>query len=64
MIAFKTKTIEKPHTVLLSVLILKLQKEVLKFNGICVSWSSVKTDLETNLLNLENRKFENVIFFQ
>ena len=64
MIAFKTKTIEKPHTVLLPVLILKLQKEVLKFNGICVSWSSVKTDLETNLLNLENRKFENVIFFQ
>ena len=29
-------------------LILKLQQEVLKFNDICVSWSSPKTDLVTN----------------
>ena len=35
-------------------LIFKLQQEVLKFNDICVSWSSPKTDLETNFLNLEN----------
>ena len=39
-------------------LIFKLQQEVLKFNDICVSWSSPKTDLVTNFLNLENRSFE------
>ena len=32
-------------------LIFKLQQEVLKSNDICVSWSSQKTDLETNFLN-------------
>ena len=41
-------------------LIFKLQREVLKINNICVSWSSPKTDLVTNLLNSENRRFENV----
>ena len=45
-------------------LIFKLQQEVLKFNDICVSWSSPKTDLVTNFLNLENRSFENVSFSQ
>ena len=45
-------------------LIFKLQQEVLKFNDICLSWSSQKTNLETNLLNLKNRSFENVIFSQ
>ena len=45
-------------------LISKLQQKVLKFNDICVSWSSPKTDLETNFLNLENRNFENVSFSQ
>ena len=40
-------------------LIFKLQEEVLKFNDIYVSWSSPKTDLETNFCNLENRSFEN-----
>ena len=33
---------------------LELPQEVLKFNDICMSWSSPKTDQETNLLNLEN----------
>ena len=41
-------------------LIFKLQKEVLKFNGICVSWSSPKTDLVTNFLYPENQNFEKV----
>ena len=36
------------------LLIFKLHQEVLKFNDICVSWSSPKTDLKTNFLNLEN----------
>ena len=45
-------------------LIFKLQQEVLKFNDICVSWSSTKTDLERNLLGLENRSFENVSFLK
>ena len=34
-------------------MIFKLQQEFLKFNDICVSWSSPKTDLVTNFLNLE-----------
>ena len=44
--------------------IFKLQQEVLKFNDICVSWSSPKTDLVTGFLNLENQSFENVSFSQ
>ena len=43
-------------------LIFKLQQEVLKFNDICVSWSSQKSDLETNFLNSENRNFEYFTF--
>ena len=35
-------------------LIFKFQHKVLKFNDICVSWSSSKTNLETKFLNLEN----------
>ena len=41
-------------------LIFKFQQEILKFNDTCVSWTSPKTDLETNFLNLENQSFENV----
>ena len=41
-------------------LFFKLQQEALKFNDICMSWSSPKTDLMTNFLNLKNRSFENV----
>ena len=36
-------------------LIFKLQQEVSKFIDIYVSWSSPKTDLEPNFLNLKNR---------
>ena len=42
------------HSFALSPLIFKLQQEVLKFNDIYLSWGSPKTDLETNILNLEN----------
>ena len=45
-------------------LIFRLQQENLKFNYVCVSWSSPKTALVTNFLNLENRSFENVSFSQ
>ena len=45
-------------------LIFKLQKEVLKFNDISESWSSPKTDLEKNFLNLQNQSFESVSFSQ
>ena len=45
-------------------LIFKLQQEVFKFNDICLSWSSPKTDLEKKFLNLESRSFENVSFSQ
>ena len=43
-------------------LIFKLQQEVWKFNDICVSWSSPKTDLETNFLTLEKQSFEYATF--
>ena len=45
-------------------LIFKLDQEVWKFNDICVSWSSPKTDLQTNILNLENQNFEYITFSQ
>ena len=41
-------------------LIFKLQQEVSKFNDICVSWSSPKTDLMKKLFNPKNRSFENI----
>ena len=44
-------------------LIFKLQ-QVLKVSDICLSWSSPKTDLETNCLNLENLTFEYISFSQ
>ena len=43
-------------------LMFKLQQEVLKFNDICVSWSSPKTDLDINFLNLENRSLRTSVF--
>ena len=41
---------------------LQTQQEVLKLNDISVSWSSPKTDLETDFLDSEIRSFENVLF--
>ena len=41
-------------------LIYKLQQGILKFNDICMSWSSLKLTLRQILLNPENRSFENV----
>ena len=34
------------------LLIFKLQQEVLKFSDVCLSWSSAKTDIQTNFLHL------------
>ena len=45
LILLKIIIIEKPQRVLLPDLIFKLQEKVLKFNDICMSWSSPKTDL-------------------
>ena len=45
LIPLKIIIIEKPQRVLLPDLIFKLQQKVLKFNDICMSWSSPKTDL-------------------
>ena len=39
----------------------KLQ-QVLKFNNICVSWSLSNADLEMHFENLENRRFETLVF--
>ena len=61
--SFQNKNNRKAtHSFAPRALIFKLQQEVLKFNDICVSWSSPITDLVTNLLNLENRSFETVSF--
>ena len=35
-------------------------EKILKFSGICASWSYPKADLVRNFLNPENRSFENV----
>ena len=53
MIPFKIKIIEKPHSFAPRPLLFKLQQEALKFNDICVSWGSPKTELVTDFLNLE-----------
>ena len=44
------------------LLIFKLQHEVWKFFHIRVSWSSPKSDRETNFLNLENRTWGMSLF--
>ena len=64
LLPFKIKVRKKQHSFAPRPLIFKLQQEVTKFNDTCVSWSSPKTDLETNFLNLENQRFENVSFSQ
>ena len=48
---------QKSHSFTPRSLIFKLQQKVLKFNDICVTSSSPKTDLDTNFLNLDNRCF-------
>ena len=50
------------HNIAPNPLIFKFQREILKFNDICLCWSSAKTGLGTNFLNLENRSFESVSF--
>ena len=45
-------------------LIFKMQQEVLKFNEICMGWNSPKADLVIKFLNLQNGRFEKVIFSQ
>ena len=42
------------------LLVFNLKKNVLKFNDICMSCSSKKTDKETNFLGSKNRSFEGV----
>ena len=65
IIRFEIKIAEKTHTSFAPrPQIFKLQQEDWKFSDIRVSWSSPKTDLEMNLLNLENRRFEYVTFSQ
>ena len=56
--------IKATHSFAPRPLIFKLQQKVLKFNDVSVSWSSPKTKLVTNFLNLENQMFEIVSLFQ
>ena len=41
--------------------IFKLPQEVLKFDDICMSWSSTKTGLEMKFLKSKNRSFEKLV---
>ena len=51
---------EATHSFATRPLVFKLQQGVLKFNDICVSWCSPKTDLVIIFFNPENRSFANV----
>ena len=54
-IPFKVKIRKKgTHSLASRPLIFKFQQKVWKFNDICVSWSSQKTDMDTTFLNLQN----------
>ena len=66
IIPFKIKIIKKQHTVFLPDLWSPTRSSmtISKFNDICMSWSSPKTDLVKKLLNLENRSFEKLTFSQ
>ena len=62
-ISFQNQSNRKvTHSFATRLLVFKLLEKVLKFNDICVSWSSPKTELVTNFLNLEHRSVENVSF--
>ena len=53
--SFQNKNNRKTtHSLSPRPVIFKLQQEVLKFNDICMSWSSQKTDQEMNSSNLQN----------
>ena len=63
--SFQKQHNRKPtHSFAARPLILKLQQEVLEFYDICVSWCSLKTDLKSNFLNLENQRSEYVTVYQ
>ena len=62
-ISFQNQSNRKAtHSFATRPLVFRLLKKVLKFNDICVSCSSPKTELVTNFLNLEHRSVENVSF--
>ena len=61
--SFRNKNDRKAtHSFAPGPVIFKLQKHVWKFNGICVSWSSPKTDPETSFLDLENQSLSTELF--
>ena len=45
-------------------LIFKLQQALLKFSDVYVGWSSLKANVVTSFLSVENRNFKNVSFSQ
>ena len=64
IIRFKIKINRKStHSFASRTLIFKLQQEVWKFNDNYMSWSSPKTTLKMNFLDLENSIFEYFSFF-
>ena len=60
--SFQKSNRKVTHSFATRLLIFKLLGKVLKLNDICVSWSSPKTELVANFLNLEHRSVENVSF--
>ena len=58
---FQNENRKMTHSFAPRPLVFKLQKEVLKFNYICVSWGSPKNELVTNFLNPENQSFEHFL---
>ena len=60
--SFQNQNRKNTHSFDLRPLDFKLQ-QALKFNNICVSWSSQKIDLETNFFKLKISKFQVCHFF-
>ena len=58
--SFQNQNKKTTHSFAPTPLIFKLQQKILKFNDICVSWTSSKADLVTSFVNLESRSCENV----
>ena len=60
--SLQIKIKEKPSTLFCSQTSTRSYDK--KFENLAISLNSLKTDLETNFLSLENQRFEYVIFSQ
>ena len=60
--SYQKKIIKATHSFASRPLIFKLQQDVLKYNDVYVSWSSLKTDLLANFLNLKIEVLRTSVF--